>query len=723
MKINSVKSWFSVFVFVGLNAFLAYTAYISGGSFFLKLTPLYVEDAVMYQADAIAGFDVDNDGENELLLQRHSRTYEKTNICLFEGEKIYNSTCAYADILVPLHYRFLEAYFHKQLQRYVFLFLCAEGGDLFLREVDNRQHEVSSRKLADLELGAISDLDKRVSPLGLFELDHSGKRRLLILLGSFYDRYPRGLVCYDLESGEKLWTFPCAPLIKDAFVEDLNGDGNKEIVVSTFAVSNGAVVNGMRDDECWIMVLDCHGGILWNRKIGEMYSAATIAIADITNDGQPEIVSVLEIHRPHPGVRGRVMILDAMTGRPIRERYSEYAALWLPVVRTRPDGNSNIYVGDSKGTLRMFDSELHLQEEVNVGEAALFLRESFQPSWPDLAWVLTGSALYAFDDTLNQLFRVPINSQMFLFNEYERTHLVNLSHEENKALFMGDKLYFLRWKDRTVWSVLKSSVMSGLLPIMLLWLVMNVLAYQALQDRRNLAAGVVTVDELSRLVNMFQEVAHQVKNPLSTILFTAERIKGGLKKIVDPRLREDFSQWANFLEEDVKRLEQYTQGIMRLAAIQSPKFKEVELFPMVESIVSRYQNLDDNGIEWRLDLKEPSNGYVDAELLKEALCNILDNAVEAVKSEGSITVRGYPVMSVFKGQIKELVIEVEDSGCGMDENQLKEIFDLHYTTKERGMGIGLAYAWRVVKAHGGRIDVRSRKGLGTGFAIRIPARR
>ena len=723
MITNGVKSWFSVFVLVGLNAFLAYTAYISGVSFSLKLTPYHVEDPVMDRAEAIAGFDIDNDGENELLLQRYSKTYDKRSICLFEAEKIYNASSAYADILVPLHYRFLEAYFHKQLQRYVFLFLCAEGGDLFLREVDNRQQEVSSRKLADLELGTINDLYRRVLPLGLFELENNGKRRLLIQLNSFYGRYPRGLVSYDLECGEKLWTFLCAPLINDMFVEDLNRDGKKEIVLATFAVSNGAVVNGMRDDECWIMVLDCHGRLLWNRKIGEMYSSATIAVADITNDGQPEIVTALEIHRPHPGVRGRIMILDAMTGRPVRERYSEYAAFYVPVVHTKPDGNSTIYIGDSHGMLRMFDSDLHLKKEVNVGEAALFLRASFQSSWPDLAWVLTDSALYAFDDTLNELFRIPINIQMSMLEELGHTLLVNLSHEENKVLFMGDKLYFLRWKDRTIWSVLKSSVISGLLPIMLLWIAVNVLAYQALKDRRNLAAGVVTVDELSRLVDMFQEVAHQVKNPLSTILFTAERIKGGLKKILDPRLREDFSQWANFLEDDVKTLEQYTQGIMRLAAIQSPQFKEVELFPMVESIVDRYRYLDDNGIEWRVDLKEPSNGYVDAELLKEALCNILDNAIEAVKNDGSITVRGYPVMFALKGQIKELVIEVEDTGDGMDEAQVQRIFELHYSTKDRGMGIGLAYTWRVVKAHGGRIDVRSRKGLGTCFAIHIPAKR
>ncbi|MCP5046122.1 MAG: two-component system sensor histidine kinase AtoS, partial [bacterium] len=107
----------------------------------------------------------------------------------------------------------------------------------------------------------------------------------------------------------------------------------------------------------------------------------------------------------------------------------------------------------------------------------------------------------------------------------------------------------------------------------------------------------------------------------------------------------------------------------------------------------------------------------------EAMVILMDNAVDAMPGGGGLTISAIPVTSPSIGDYKEVLIEVEDTGCGIDEENLEKIFDPFYTAKEKGTGIGLTICKRIIETHGGSITVHSRKNFGTKIAITLPVGR
>jgi len=109
----------------------------------------------------------------------------------------------------------------------------------------------------------------------------------------------------------------------------------------------------------------------------------------------------------------------------------------------------------------------------------------------------------------------------------------------------------------------------------------------------------------------------------------------------------------------------------------------------------------------------------DRELLKEAFLNIIENSIEAMPDGGKLTVIAYKKTSPFSSK-EEIVVEITDTGHGIKRENLRNIFKPNFSTKKKGMGIGLTISKRIIEAHGGRIEVYSKPGFGTKFTIYLP---
>ena len=103
----------------------------------------------------------------------------------------------------------------------------------------------------------------------------------------------------------------------------------------------------------------------------------------------------------------------------------------------------------------------------------------------------------------------------------------------------------------------------------------------------------------------------------------------------------------------------------------------------------------------------------DADLIKQALMNIIQNAFDAVKKGGQITLQYYKVKN-------DLVILISDNGVGITTEQQKKIFDLYYTSKKEGNGLGLSISQKIISQHNGLISVSSEVNKGTTFKINLP---
>ena len=107
------------------------------------------------------------------------------------------------------------------------------------------------------------------------------------------------------------------------------------------------------------------------------------------------------------------------------------------------------------------------------------------------------------------------------------------------------------------------------------------------------------------------------------------------------------------------------------------------------------------------------NVHIDADLIRQALLNIITNAFDAVKENGVVSIGYYK-------QKKDLVIEISDNGIGISPEHQKKIFDLYYTTKKDGNGLGLSITQKIISQHKGSITLQSKVNNGTTFKIILP---
>ena len=135
---------------------------------------------------------------------------------------------------------------------------------------------------------------------------------------------------------------------------------------------------------------------------------------------------------------------------------------------------------------------------------------------------------------------------------------------------------------------------------------------------------------------------------------------------------------------------------------------------LLEDVVSlTISEIDEKNINLVREYRDSADIYIDPTRIREALLNILKNAVQAVSPESMITVRNYV-------KDDKCVFEIQDTGPGINETDMQYIFDPFFTTKKTGTGLGLAITHRIVEEHKGSIEVESKQGAGSTFRVLLP---
>ena len=223
---------------------------------------------------------------------------------------------------------------------------------------------------------------------------------------------------------------------------------------------------------------------------------------------------------------------------------------------------------------------------------------------------------------------------------------------------------------------------------------------------------------LAAIGSLTANVGHEVKNPINAMVVHLELLRS---KLAAGQLeRESAQKHVDILADEMHRLDRVVQTLADFSRPMELELREHDLRRVVE------QTIDLAGAEFRehgvmIEKELPAGPImvrVDAELLRQALLNLLLNAMQAMPNGGVVR------MAVRRDQ-RIAVVEIADNGVGIPAHLLPRIFDLYFTTKPRGSGIGLAMTYRIVKLHGGTMDVRSEAdqnspNRGTTFTLRIP---
>ena len=207
------------------------------------------------------------------------------------------------------------------------------------------------------------------------------------------------------------------------------------------------------------------------------------------------------------------------------------------------------------------------------------------------------------------------------------------------------------------------------------------------------------VQRLAVLGRFAAQMTHDLRGPLSALLGAVQVVDGMKKR--DPEAGE----FLAMIGEQAKRIAAIVDRYDRMARVE-PRPTIVRLNEVVRA-VARAHRLPDDALS--LDPNEPEC-EADRELLESALENVVRNAVEATEKGGTVRI-----------ETSARLVRVVDGGIGMDARERERAFEDFFTTKENGSGLGLAFARRVLVAHGGDVSLRSERGSGTTVELRLPA--
>ena len=229
---------------------------------------------------------------------------------------------------------------------------------------------------------------------------------------------------------------------------------------------------------------------------------------------------------------------------------------------------------------------------------------------------------------------------------------------------------------------------------------------------------VVAMDDLTQLIQaqrlaawseVAQRIAHEIRNPLTPIRLAAERIQRRADAL-DGELREIVTSGCEAIVAQVAGLKELVDAFQEYARMPTINPQPTDLGRLLRELCSLYRGIRD-GLEVRVELpKEEIRAMVDPVLIRQALVNLLDNAVWAVPGGGSIAIAAQVTN-------EDVVIEVEDTGIGLPTEDTEMLVEPFFSTKGRGSGIGLALVHRIVSDHGGTLELRTLEEGGTRVRI------
>jgi signal transduction histidine kinase len=231
------------------------------------------------------------------------------------------------------------------------------------------------------------------------------------------------------------------------------------------------------------------------------------------------------------------------------------------------------------------------------------------------------------------------------------------------------------------------------------------------EDVRRLEADRVLSAKLAAMGELASGVAHEIRNPLNAISVIIQRLRREFTPTCD---NAEYRELTDIIQKETDRINDTVKQFLTLARPPVLNKTKANLNDCIRHVTSLFQTRaieKQCGVNVTID--ELPDVNIDIDLCRQAVLNLLENALAAVDSNGRIGVKTYR-----DGEV--CVVEVADNGPGIPESAKERVFDLYYTTKPAGTGMGLPTVLRIVKEHGGRIEVDDNPGGGTIFRMEFP---
>jgi signal transduction histidine kinase len=231
-----------------------------------------------------------------------------------------------------------------------------------------------------------------------------------------------------------------------------------------------------------------------------------------------------------------------------------------------------------------------------------------------------------------------------------------------------------------------------------------------LESVRELESELELSRRLAAIGRLTAGVGHEVKNPINAIVVHLELLRN---KLSGPDARA--MRHLEIIESEIQRLDRVVQTLVDFSRPVELQLKEQDLRRIVSGVLMLASaELETHNVRVSSHMPDrPMVTKVDADLIKQAILNVVLNGAQAMSQGGELHV-------TLREEGRMAAIEIADSGSGIPDDIRAKIFDLYFTTRKDGSGIGLAMTYRIIQLHNGSIDVQSEQNIGSTFTLKLP---
>ncbi len=227
----------------------------------------------------------------------------------------------------------------------------------------------------------------------------------------------------------------------------------------------------------------------------------------------------------------------------------------------------------------------------------------------------------------------------------------------------------------------------------------------------DLQNNLVQKEKLSAIGELSAGVAHKIRNPLNAISMTVQRLATEFEVKEDG---DEFKTLNTIVKKEILHITEIINQFLQFSRPNATCKTDCDINEIISHVISLYKTKTaKHDINLSFRPCENATGYFDDDKIKQTMINLMENAIHAVDRGGRISIStrcSHPIIT----------IEIADTGVGISQKDIPRIYNLYFTTKPDGTGIGLAQVYRIVSEHDGKIEVESQLNHGTKFTIHLP---